>query len=67
MKNVIKGLRGLGVETQKIVYKGKAMEDGAILAEVGVRDEDNLVLMHIFQKKNNPNTQKKEVKVAQVD
>lgn len=52
----IKEVKSVGVNLQKIVYKGKAMENEHILAEIGVRDEDTLVLMQTVPRKPKPDS-----------
>ena len=38
LKKAIKELKQVPIEKQKIVYKGKVMDDGAILSDAGVKD-----------------------------
>jgi len=51
VKRAIKELKDIPIEKQKLVYKGKAMQDETILSEIGVKDEDNFVLMNVVVKK----------------
>lgn len=41
----------MAIDSQKLIFKGKAMENGVILSDVGVKDEDQLVLMKLIAKK----------------
>lgn len=51
LKKKIQSSQGLLVEKQKLIYKGKVLEDSAILSEAGFKDEDTLVLMKLIDKK----------------
>lgn len=51
LKKKIQSSQGLLVEKQKLIYKGKVLEDSVILCEAGFKDEDSLVLMKLIDKK----------------
>ena len=51
LKKQINIVKGVQIEKQKLIYKGKIMDDKTILSDVGVKDEDVIVLMNLIQKK----------------
>lgn len=45
MKKRVFDEKGIEVDTQKIVYKGKVPNDGDTLASLSVKDNDHMVIM----------------------
>ena len=44
-------IRSTPVAQQKLVYKGKVMDDKMIIGEIGIRETDFVVLMNSVPKK----------------
>lgn len=65
IKQKIKALKDLAIEKQKLVYKGKVLQNEDILSEIGVKDEDNFVLMSVIARKEEPRAERPNVEIQQ--
>lgn len=50
LKEKVKEQKGIEVEAQKIVFKGKATTNTDILTAIGVKENDFLVVMTVVKK-----------------
>jgi phage terminase large subunit len=57
LKEKVKEQKGIDVDHQKIVYKGKATNNADVLAAIGVKENDFMVVMTVIKK---PETKPKE-------
>lgn len=50
LKEMIKKEKGIDVDSQKIVFKGKATNNTDILSAIGVKENDFMVVMILIKK-----------------
>lgn len=50
LKEKVKAEKGIEVDAQKIIFKGKSTTNTDVLSEIGVKDNDFLVLMTVIKK-----------------
>ena len=65
MKEKIFEAKGLEVDSQKIVFKGKATNNADVLSNIGVKDNDFLVVMSLIKKPEKKEEPKKEEPIKQ--
>lgn len=54
LKEKIKAEKALEVDSQKIVFKGKATNNTDVLSTIGVKESDFLVVMSLVKKPEAP-------------
>lgn len=60
LKEKVFEAKGLEVDSQKIVFKGKATNNPDVLSNIGVKDNDFLVVMNLIKKPEKKEEPKKE-------
>lgn len=58
-------MKHIPVEKQKLIYKSKEPQDNAILFEIGVKNDDNIVLMKLIPKPAKSKKQKSLVEESE--
>jgi hypothetical protein len=61
IKQAISTTKGIPVQRQKLIYRGRITTDAGILTEMGVREDDEFILMKIMEKKSVEVKQHEEV------